>query len=86
MVTSHISLHYRLASGAYAADNAFEISHIPAWPSLACENPRGRNLRKGRIAAYPENTKCSSNVGLMLGHCLRRWSNIKPFVHAKAMS
>ena len=27
---------------------------------------------------YPANTRRSPNVGLMLGHRLRRWSNITP--------
>ena len=26
----------------------------------------------------PENTRCWTNAGLMLGHRLRRWHNIKP--------
>ena len=27
---------------------------------------------------FPSNTKCSTNVGLMLGHHRRQWANIKP--------
>ena len=30
------------------------------------------------VRNHQENTRCSANAGLMLGHRLRRWHNIKP--------